>query len=497
MNDFIIQLFRSIESRGIRYCHFKSNNNLEPALSGVDDLDLLVAMQDKESFSAVVAQAGFRLATDRGLAAAPFVFHYYGPDPATGLLVHLHVYFRLVTGGSILKNHWIPLERAFLDSARPIGAADVYIPSANADLVLFVLRKFIEQPSLIEHFLFLRDIGNIRAEISWLMERADRPGMRALVEQWLPQVPINLFDACLDALVDESSSIAQRVRLGMRIRRCIRTTVIPPLFASLARSYMFALALIRGKLRIDAKDRSLFPGGLLVAFVGSEASGKSTLSRDAAKWLGRQFDLAHIHVGKPPKSWRTLPLWWAIAVRTRLRRLLGGNAVSRSAPEQRIAANLPHPIICWLDSIDRRQWVMKNARRMLNGTIVITDRYPAQAVGGMDGARIVPNSRLTHLLSRWERKNYSGLPQPDLVLKVVAPLDVALARNAERKQPEPEGFIRQRFELAKALDFIGSEVVQVDTNKPLEDTARLVRLLVWNAGGASPVSPRPMARGKA
>lgn len=483
MNDFIIQLFRDIESRGIRYCHFKSNNNLEPALSGVDDLDLLVAMQDKERFAAVVAEAGFRLATDRGLAAAPFVFHYYGPDPATGLLVHLHVYFRLVTGGSILKNHWIPLERAFLESAQPVGAANVYIPSANADMVLFVLRKFIEQPSLIEHFLFLRDIDNIKAEIAWLMQRADRAGMRALVERWLPQIPVDLFDDCLDTLTSEISSLAKRVRLGMKIRRCIKTTVMPSVPASLARSIMFGLAIIRGKLRIDVKDRSLFPGGMLVAFVGSEASGKSTLSRDVAKWLGRQFDLAHIHVGKPPKSWRTRPLWWAIALRTRLRGLVRGGSGAQAGQEQRVAANLPHPIVCWLDSIDRRRWVMKNTRRMLNGTIVITDRYPSQAIGGMDGARIVPNSGLTRMLSRWERRNYSGLPQPDLVVKVIAPLDLALSRNAERQRPEPEGFIRQRFELAKAIQFAGSRQVEVDTDKSLEETARLVRLLVWNAGG--------------
>ena len=40
MNKFILQMFRKLEEEGVKHCHFKSNNNLEPALNGVDDLDL-------------------------------------------------------------------------------------------------------------------------------------------------------------------------------------------------------------------------------------------------------------------------------------------------------------------------------------------------------------------------------------------------------------------------------------------------------------------------
>ena len=41
MNSFLRSLMSSIKK--ISYCHFKSNNKLIEALSGVDDLDLLVS----------------------------------------------------------------------------------------------------------------------------------------------------------------------------------------------------------------------------------------------------------------------------------------------------------------------------------------------------------------------------------------------------------------------------------------------------------------------
>ena len=42
----------------------------------------------------------------------------------------------------------------FLDEAIPDEKSGVLIPSSEADLILFVIRKYIEQPSIVEHFLF-------------------------------------------------------------------------------------------------------------------------------------------------------------------------------------------------------------------------------------------------------------------------------------------------------------------------------------------------------
>jgi len=121
---------------------------------------LLVGSCSIDSFNEALSYYGFSMEHDRGVASTPYAYHYFGVDPKSGLLVHLHVYFKIITGGSILKNHWIRVEKMFLENRFMDKKTNVYIPCAEADCILFVIRKLIEQPSPVENFLFHRCYHN-------------------------------------------------------------------------------------------------------------------------------------------------------------------------------------------------------------------------------------------------------------------------------------------------------------------------------------------------
>ena len=99
-----------------------------------------------------------------------------------------------------------------------------------------------------------------------------------------------------------------------------------------------------------------------------------------------------------------MPVWWVIS-KMKLKAFVYPKAANRAATvgdEVSVAgsvdeANLPHPFICWLDSIDRRRWLLLHARKMMEGCIVVTDRYPSPSFG-LDSARIVAEVR--HTLAR-------------------------------------------------------------------------------------------------
>tara|TARA_Y100000588_G_scaffold71600_1_gene73624 strand:+ start:3014 stop:4477 length:1464 start_codon:yes stop_codon:yes gene_type:complete len=481
MNKRILSFFDALSHRKIKYCHFKSNNNLEPALNGIDDLDLLVKWDNIDGFMRTIQEFGFRPTPDRNSVPTPFVYHFFGFDDEEGLLIHLHVYFRIVTGGSILKNHWIQVEDMLLDEARPEGEGGVFIPSAEADLILFVIRKFLEQTSIVEHYLFLRDWKNIRAELKWLNERASRSSIRELIAKWIPELSADLFETGLDLLM-RKGNVVQRVCIARKMNRSFKNKVYCSLKASLLRSVMFFLAHVRGKLGLTRKNRSLFPGGMLIAFTGSEASGKSTLSKETARWLHSRFDVSRIHLGKPPKNWRTWPFWGCIrlyCLTKRFFKIFYQVSKEGGAKDDRASNNLPHPVVSWLDSIDRMHSIRKHLKRMMEGSLVMTDRYPSQDLGGLDGARILPNSFFTRWLSFRERKNYSGLPSPDIVFRMVAPIELTLSRNSLRESPEPEEFVRQRFELARKINFKRSRMIEIDTTVPLDDSILAVRRAIW------------------
>ena len=69
----------------------------------------------------------------------------------------------------------------------------------------------------------------------------------------------------------------------------------------------------------------------------------------------------------------------------------------------------------------------------------------------MDGPRIDGKSSFLRYLSKLEVNNYLNIPQPDLVIKAEAPLEVTLKRNSERDKPEPEEFVRMRYKLARQM----------------------------------------------
>src|SRR5262245_21587094 len=89
--ELVERLVEAFRSKDVTYCHWKSNITLPRALAGDEDLDLLV---DRESLSRalqVLADLGFKPAGPRSGPRPPGVRHFYGFDPSTGRLIHVHL----------------------------------------------------------------------------------------------------------------------------------------------------------------------------------------------------------------------------------------------------------------------------------------------------------------------------------------------------------------------------------------------------------------------
>ncbi len=141
MLESLKTLFALLDAAGLRYCHWKSNDRLAAALEAHEDIDLLVDAARQEIFETILAEQGYLRGRRPAWDDTPGTRHYYGLDEASGALVHIHAYFELITGGSILKNHGLPAVEFLLenrDDTQPIPT-----PRREADLVILVLRKMI------------------------------------------------------------------------------------------------------------------------------------------------------------------------------------------------------------------------------------------------------------------------------------------------------------------------------------------------------------------
>jgi thymidylate kinase len=214
-----------------------------------------------------------------------------------------------------------------------------------------------------------------------------------------------------------------------------------------------------------------------IAFVGSEASGKSTILNEVESWLGRDREVRRIHAGKPPSTWLTLiPHALLPAFRTLFpeQRLLRVEAKMEEEPPARGGYPLLFAFRSVMLAYERRALINGALRRSREGTIVLSDRYPSDAGGAPDGPQLghlpLPSDRPSarRVLAALEGRLYRDIPPPDIVFHLSAPLEVTLARNAVREKTEPEGYVRLRHAMSADLRFEGSVVHRIDTDKQFE-----------------------------
>lgn len=482
-------LIDRLNASGLGYCHWKSNWVLEESLAGATDIDLLIARSDAGAFRAILQELGFRPAIEPGAAPFPSVEHYHALDEETGELVHVHAYYRVVTGDSLGKNYRLPLERMLLENVSRIGI--VKVPSRASELVVFVLRMSLKHASLAEIALVMRDWDRVRAEATWLTSEDVRAETLRLVRNWLPGVDVDLFEAALDALL-APAPLRRRVVLGRRVRAELRP------FRRHGRLKAWWIGTrtitVRAGHRARGSRRKLGPasGGAVIAFVGAEASGKSTMLDVVERWLRTHYTVRRVHAGKPPSTTLTaipnllLPALRALLPRQRSTAVSAQLAVVDEGNEESVSFPLLFGIRSLLLAHDRRSLLARAYASSANGEIVLCDRYPSTNRGALDGAQLGtfdPSTlgRGRRWLANREARNYRGILPPDLVIHLTAPLDVTLERNRTRAKLEPDEYVLSRHARSASLEFEGAEVVKVNTDRPLEVVAREIRKAIWEA----------------
>ena len=136
-------------------------------------------------------------------------------------------------------------------------------------------------------------------------------GWRQLLGKCLPDLPVLLFADCLKALAD-STAWWPRFRLARRLQRHLHGPIAIADRSPMLRLYSLLRAtwwrLWLSRACSCKKPRQLPGGGSVIAVIGPDASGKSTMVEETTRWLGRisrhravdRFDLSVIvkHTGQ-------------------------------------------------------------------------------------------------------------------------------------------------------------------------------------------------------
>src|SRR5947209_6643873 len=136
---------------------------------------------------------------------------------------------------------------------------------------------------------------------------------------------------------------------------------------------------------------------------------------------------------------------------------------------------------------DRRALALRLRRKAANGWIVLCDRYPSAQVGAIDGAALpLPaagaGGRLKGYLARLENRLYREIAPPDIVVRVVAPAEVAVERNRQRREPGKEksdNYVAYNHRHVRLPSFRSAHTVELDTNRSRTETAQDLHGILW------------------
>jgi thymidylate kinase len=493
MLKLVESLVQNLNENEVSYCHWKSNRNLDRALAGVEDLDLLIARGAGDKTQEILGKLGFRLAEQPLREKSCSIFHYYGHDESSGIIVHLHIHFRLITGGAIVKNFRFPIEDRILASTETQG--NVRVSSKPVELLLLVVRKSIESASLLEMFLLWREKSAVMGEIEWLTANEKTDGTVAreaaeLFDAYFPGANADLFETAFRRLSGDWK-FTSLWKSGCRMRRHLRMyTIDNGLMESILRITGFSHKIFA---RFIAKKRThtFQTGGTIIAVTGPDATGKSTVVGMLYSWLANNFSTETAHTGKPPSSLLTyLPNRLMPMLRKRAPGFRTGNIESDIQTKE---AKRPKGLRLYIFAIrslmiahDRKRLLLRISRNALKGGLIVCDRYPSPIIGAMDSIQIDPelaeikSSKILSAMANIERRIYQQMPPADVVIQLTAPVEVALERNSSRnKAGENDAWVRRRHFQSRLQKYDVSRTIKIDTQQPLEETLSEVKREVW------------------
>jgi hypothetical protein len=480
----VFNLLTRFHDERIRYCHWKSNAFLEDSILGNEDLDVLVHRADYARCLEILASFRFKRANSIASTVHPGTEHYYGFDSETGKLVHFHLYYRIISGDSLVKNFHLPIETMLLDSPRKVHG--VMVPRAEAELITLIIRCALKQGRVIERTLFDRDRIRIRRELDWLSMDLSDERVSKLLNEYFP----NLTNQDLrngEAVIKGEVSFLHRILTCWQFSYALESYKRYSNLTALLHSYCLTYRLISNRLLKRKGAMTFATGGVVVALVGPQATGKSTISKNLLRWLGCEFPVRVTHAGKPPSSLFTsipnlvMPLARIILPRHRSSHI-------ETSDDRKANYSLIHLLRVVCLAYDRKIMLLRMHKLASRGRIVVTDRYPSKVEGAIDSPHFNQNeikmqsSCTKRFLMRLEARIYENIPSPDLVIRLNVPVDVAVQRDLKRDKPgkKDSNYIRRRHSMTIKPEF-ECTVEDVSTLDDYSKTEVTIRSLVWSA----------------
>ena len=229
---------------------------------------------------------------------------------------------------------------------------------------------------------------------------------------------------------------------------------------------------------MEAESPTLPP---LIAIVGCDGSGKSTVGEELLAWINKDYGPAAVaHLGKQQgnagRSAAGLPLIGNLLESLIKRKT---STVHKKRAVNKAPDSFP-AIVMYAFTLRR----VRRYRRMMalrrQGLIIIADRYPQldthSAPDSPDMTVTAQGNRFVRWLAQREQSVFEWMTSyvPDLVIRLNVDLDTAFARKPDHRRES----LARKISVLPHLTYSGAPIVEINASLPLDQVLAAVKVAV-------------------
>ena len=419
-----------LDIQGIAYVSWKNNHQLHSVMLGNGDIDLFVPFEKRSKFISVCKSLGW-IEFESPISKHSHISHYYALGQNCEVF-HIHVYFKLITGETWIKEYSIPFDNWLITNRIWDNNNEIWILNNASQAYFFLVRHMLKCGSIISRILYKRELFSYEEEWKRCSQGLSKEDIKGPIDISSYFATSGAFDQKL-----QLPKISSAVFFRFSIYRFLKYSILSLPFRRL-QSFMKRLA-----NKVFFKQKKVLPNkGLIVAISGVDGSGKTTMLQEIHTVFGQFLTINRFHLGRPQGKLIEL-IWRALGNKSENSSMPG--CLNITTPSSKFKA-INGVILAFLRYRKAKQIV----KQTNTGGLMLVDRWPTDEIGKMDGPRVIIGENsgwIQHLCKYLETSFYANMPQADICYFFVVPIEVAIERNRLRlkENKETEYQIIKRF----------------------------------------------------
>lgn len=493
MLPVIRQLFDVLHQHDIRYCHWKNNpDHVRLSMSGASDVDVLFDANQKQKVDSVLRTLGFKRFEVVKARYYNDIEDYLFLDFVTGKLIHLHTHYRLTMGPIFSKNYQLDLEELILNKRTYRESLGVYGSTSAVQLLVLCLQESLKFRTRDKINVYLRRkfkfSEKVLREYNWLNQQVNQYEWKELIKAVFPD-PEPIYQLTAKPFNKRTLLVLKsQVARQFADKRIFRAAA----FVRWRNEFSIIYHKILKRITEPVISRRINPrGGVVIAVVGADGSGKSTVTKDIRSSFEKKLDVCRIYFGRGDGrislSRKVLRNIKSILIPMKGKKSSTKSASAKAHIYKESKKGFFAVTYKLVEALLVANEKLANLRRMnkakKKGMLVICDRFPQnQVMGYNDGPllnQLIDSSNpLVRWLAQWEKSVYARAENnpPDLLIKLIANASIVEQRKPGETMME---------KLVAKIDGIrelkmGTTMLTIDAARPLQEVLFNVRKEIWN-----------------